>query len=174
MKIEEVPLQLRAEVSLWLSRYAAAKPRLTLAATAATVSEKTTSFASKMLAAFSGSRSSSPASTPPPPPPSSDLAKLDPFAFNTATLFLRTVSAELKVTPSSHFAAEMVRATKKGLPASTVFSLIWTGKDEFDAGREEGGKLNGKGVDGDGEARRVFAGLMSDLDQNGRVYIGFP
>lgn len=72
-----------------------------------------------------------------------------------------------------------MRSTKKGLPSNTTYSLIWTGKDEFDAGRplETGGgavENKGKGVDGDEEARRVFAGLMSDLETNGRVFIGFP
>ncbi|KAK4698280.1 hypothetical protein P7C70_g8001, partial [Phenoliferia sp. Uapishka_3] len=42
--------------------------------------------------------------------------------------------------------------------------------DEFEAGRE-GAVSSGKGVDGDGDARKVFAGLMSDLDTNGRVFI---
>ena len=67
----------------------------------------------------------------------------------------------------------MVRATKKNLPASTIYSLIWTSKDEFEAGRD-GAQVNGLGVDGDGDARKVFAGLMSDLDTNGKVFIGFP
>ncbi|KAM0748229.1 hypothetical protein T439DRAFT_328208 [Meredithblackwellia eburnea MCA 4105] len=182
-RVDEVPLQLRAEVSRWVSRYAPQKkkPALveSLAQSAAnqlpsSLASATTSFASKMLAAFGGgSRSSSPA-TPPPRisevhTPTPKEPEDDPFQLIPATLFLRTVSGQLKVSPPTHFANEMVRATKKSLPARTNYSLIWTGKDEFEAG------LAAEGLDDKtGEARKVFAGLVSDLDTNGRVFIGFP
>lgn len=169
ISISEVPLQLRAEVSRWLASYGAKpKPAAVSLAAAATA---TSSFATKMLAAFSKPRPiPAPPSTASTPTPSTD-----PFDLLLSTLFLRTVSAELKVTPLSHFSAEMLRATKKALPKSTAYSLIWTSKDEFDASRDSGSSHEkGKGVEGDEDARRVFTGLLSDLETNGRVFIGFP
>jgi hypothetical protein len=170
----------------------AAKPKPT-ASLAPIVSS---SFASKMLAAFS-SKSNAPSPAPSTNSTSPLSTMQDPFTLLSATLFLRTVSGAvfplllqplsfvsnlchtfpgtLKVTPSAHFSAEMLRATKKGLPSTTIYSLIWTGKDEFDASQagSEGGAGMGKSLE-DEDARRVFAGLLSDLDSNGRVFIGFP
>ncbi|GAA5919060.1 hypothetical protein JCM1841_003725 [Sporobolomyces salmonicolor] len=160
--VEEAPIQLKAEVSNWMLR-SLSKPKSipSLAAAAST----TTSFASKMLAAFSSkSSSSTPSPAPTPPPSKKDKEPLD---FTTVTLFLRAVAATLKVSPSSHFHTEMVRATKKALPSMTRYSLIWTGKDEFDASQ-------GNEDDEAEEARRVFGGLLSSLDVQGRVSIGFP
>lgn len=107
VSIQETPLQLRAEVSRWLTRYSA-KPKP--AAVAAAVSA-TTSFASKMLAAFS----SKPAS---PAPDARSVATTstsdkDPLTLLQSTLFLRTVSGTMKVSAPTHFAQEMLRATKK-------------------------------------------------------------
>lgn len=166
--IAETPVQLRAEVSRWLT-LTTAKPKPSPAAAAQAVVTASSSFASKMLAAFS-SKSSTPAPPPPsatptPPPPTKD-----PFSLLAVTLFLRVVSGSMKVSPSSSFSAEMVRATKKALPSATAYSLIWTGKDEFDATHGDRTVKNQEEED----ARRVFAGLLSDLDSNGRVFIGFP
>ncbi|GAA6015207.1 hypothetical protein JCM11491_000504 [Sporobolomyces phaffii] len=164
--VEEAPIQLKAEVSRWMVQYAS-KPIVMPSLAAAAAS--TTSFASKMLAAFS-SRSNPASVTAPPPPPPAAKKSHDPLSFLVVNLFLRTVAATLKVSPSSHFSSEMIRATKKALPSTTKYSLIWTGKDEFEASRGE----DGKGADGEDEARRVFSGLLSDLDVQGRVSIGFP
>ncbi|GAA6058557.1 hypothetical protein JCM10212_006996 [Sporobolomyces blumeae] len=177
--VEEAPIQLKAEVSGWMVQYAA-KPKPPLQ-TLASAAASTTSFASKMLAAFSSSRSSSSSPAPPPhsstPTPSTKKER-DPLAFITVTLFLRTVAATLKVSPSSHFSSEMVRATKKALPSTTKYSLIWTGKDEFDASRGDSSGESGSSAttaESEGElARRVFSGLLSTLDAQGRVSIGFP
>ncbi|GAA5977366.1 hypothetical protein JCM5350_002442 [Sporobolomyces pararoseus] len=163
--IEEAPIQLKAEVSRWMVQYAS-KPKAVPSLAAAAAS--TTSFASKMLAAFSSRSTSSSISAVPSPPPPEKKAH-DPLSFIAVTLFLRTVGATLKVSPSSHFSSEMMRATKKALPSTTKYSLIWTGKDEFEASL-------GSGEKGEGEekARRVFSGLLSNLDIQGRVSIGFP
>ncbi|GAA5922620.1 uncharacterized protein JCM15063_003364 [Sporobolomyces koalae] len=162
--IEEAPIQIKADVSRWMLQYAS-KPKSapSLAAAAAT----TTSFASKMLAAFS-SRSASPSLPPSTASTPSTKPEFDPLSRVTVTLFLRTVAATLQVSPSKQFSLEMIRATKKPLPSVTKYALIWTGKDEFEASRGE------QTADGHTEARRVFSGLLSDLDVQGRVSIGFP
>ncbi|GAA5832862.1 hypothetical protein JCM11251_000508 [Rhodosporidiobolus azoricus] len=170
--VEEAPFQLRAEVSNWMLRYAV-KPKPTVAALASSAATTTSSFASKMLAAFSKSSSfSTPASSasPTPAPSSPTPATKDPLSHLTVTLFLRTVAGTLTVSPSSHFNAEMMRATKKALPSTTKYSLIWTTKHEFDASHRTMYEKD----DSEAEARRVFSGLMTpDLSQQGRVAVGF-
>lgn len=185
----EVPLQLRAEVSRWLTRFAT-KPKpppsipipgpssLALGSAVNASASLASSFASKMLSAFSSSTplkaspSSTRASTPVQLPPSVPAASSDPFVILPSALFLRIVSATLKVTPTPHFAAEMVRATKKSLPTNTSYSLIWTGKDEYDASYDY--DTASDGIANEASGRSVFEGLLSRLDRNGRVFIGFP
>lgn len=171
--VEEAPFQLRSEVSHWMLRYAV-KPKAPVAQLAASAATSTTNFASKMLAAFSSrsshSSSSTSASASPAPSPAPSKPATNPFDHLTVTLFLRTVAATLSVSPSTHFSAEMVRATKKALPKTTVYSLIWTGKDEFDASHKSMVEDDGE----EAEARRVFSGLLSsDLSRQGRVAVGF-
>ncbi|GJN91725.1 hypothetical protein Rhopal_004748-T1 [Rhodotorula paludigena] len=176
--VEEAPFQLRAEVSGWMLRsLVKPKPAVTAASLTSAAASSTTSFASKMLAAFSSrstaSHAPSPVPTPPPAPAASERKEADPLVHVHVTLFLRTVAATLSVSPSAHFASEMLRATKKALPKSTRYSLVWTGKAEFDA--SHGGRT-GEGTDDEREAdaRRVFSGLLpADLATQGRVAIGF-
>lgn len=177
-EIEEAPFQLKAQVSRWLLQ-SLPRPKPSVAALTSAAAASTTSFASKMLAAFSGRASST----------SKDVAKTAPVPITattpqlpkdllaevTVTLFLRTVAASLKVSPSSHFANEMLRATKKALPSMTRYSLVWTGKDEYEA--SHGSTLTGPTGDSDESdaARKVFSGLLpTDLGTvQGRVAIGF-
>lgn len=169
--IEEIPVQLKADVSRWLLS-TIVKPPKSLPSAAAAVVASSSSFASRMLSAFSSKPPASVASSVPstPTPPTPVQAK-NPLSFARATLFLRTVRGTMRVTPPSHFSAEMNRATKKALPSVTTYSLIWTGKDEFDASQ---GTTGNQRTNEEDDTRRVFAGLLSDLNQNGRVFIGFP
>ncbi|BGP21645.1 ubiquitin system component Cue [Rhodotorula toruloides] len=172
--VEEAPFQLKAEVSNWMLRYTA-KPKPTVASITSAAASSTTSFASKMLAAFSSRSTPSHQPSPvPTPPPQPSAATKDPFDYVCVLLFLRTVAASLAVSPSPHFANEMLRATKKALPSITKYSLVWTGKDEYDA--SHGGKT-GVGTDDEDEAsaRKVFSGLLpADISSvQGRVAIGF-
>ncbi|GAA5857149.1 hypothetical protein JCM8547_009340 [Rhodosporidiobolus lusitaniae] len=177
--VEEAPFQLKAEVSHWVLR-SAVKPKPAVAQLAASAVSSSTSFATRMLSAFSSSHkpsssssSSVPSPAPSPSPASGKPAAKDPLSHLTVTLFLRTVASALSVSPSSHFQAEMLRSTKKPLPATTKYSLIWTGKDEFDASHRLSDVAGGAAED-DVESRRVFSGLLSsDLEQQGRVAVGF-
>ncbi|GAA6035210.1 hypothetical protein JCM8097_006421 [Rhodosporidiobolus ruineniae] len=168
--VEESPFQLKAEVSHWMLR-SAVKPKPAVSQLAASAAASTSSFASKMLAAFSSHKpSSSSAPSPVPTPPPSKPIK-DPLSHLTVTLFLRTVNGTLSVSPSSHFSSEMVRATKKALPSSTKYQLVWTGKDEFEASYRA---LHDEADQDHAEARMVFSGLLSgDLGRQGRVAVGF-
>ncbi|GAA5980148.1 hypothetical protein JCM10908_001550 [Rhodotorula pacifica] len=171
-EIEEAPFQLKAEVSRWMLQ-SLPRPKPSVAAMTSAAASSTTSFASKMLAAFSG-RAATPKETPraspsPTAPYSTAPPSKDPLGQVKVTLFLRTVAASLKVSPSAHFANEMLRATKKALPSTTRYSLVWTGKDEYEASR-------GATTDSDEtDARKVFSGLLpTDLGTvQGRVAIGF-
>ncbi|KWU45472.1 hypothetical protein RHOSPDRAFT_28836 [Rhodotorula sp. JG-1b] len=175
-EIEEAPFQLKAQVSRWMLQ-SLPRPKPTVSVLTSAAAASTTSFASKMLAAFSGRASSStpkdvvktapaPSTASTPQPPKDLLGQV------TVTLFLRTVAASLKVSPSSHFANEMLRATKKALPPTTRYSLVWTGKDEYEA--SHGSTMTGDSDESDA-ARKVFSGLLpTDLGTvQGRVAIGF-
>jgi hypothetical protein len=94
----------------------------------------------------------------------------DPLFAQTATLFLRIVGANIAVSCPTRFINEIERATKKPPPKSTVLQLIYTSKDEFDASSSK--SANGQSSD-EIEARKVFEGLLSDLNRQGRVFIGF-
>ncbi|GAA5934189.1 hypothetical protein JCM3775_006930 [Rhodotorula graminis] len=177
--VDEAPFQLRAQVSGWMLRSLVKpkKPLVTAASLTSAAATSTSSFASRMLSAFSSrstaSHAPSPSSSTPPPPLVAAKPARDPLAHVHATLFLRTVAASLVVSPSPHFAAETLRATKKALPKTTRYSLVWTGKAEFDASH---GGSTGQGTDDEleADARRVFSGLLpADLGTQGRVAIGF-
>lgn len=154
--LEDTPVQIRAEVAAIIGfRKKSVLPTISTPAAAST------SFAARMLSGFLSSKSSTP---PPPaltptPPPILD----DPLALRTTTLFLRTIQATLKVTPTPHLASELLRATKKPLPQATRVSIIFTSKDEADASEP----------DAEEGVRRIFAGLRSDGRKNGRIFIGF-
>ncbi|GAA5897454.1 hypothetical protein JCM8208_003276 [Rhodotorula glutinis] len=176
--VDEAPFQLRAQVSGWMLRslFKPKKPLVSAASITSAAATSTSSFASRMLSAFSSrstaSHAPSPSSSTPPPPPVVNPTR-DPLAHVHATLFLRTVAASLAVSPSPHFAAEMLRATKKALPKTTRYSLVWTVKAEFDASH---GGSTGQGTNDEleADARRVFSGLLpADLGTQGRVAIGF-
>lgn len=151
---EETSVQIRAQVCNWIR--VEPKPKLTtlLADVAAS-----SSFASKMLAAFAKPVAPVVAS---PTPSVAPTARLDPLGTTERKLLLRIVSASVKVSPTTHFSSEMLRATKKALPKNTTVALIFTSKAESDASIE-GGAL------GDD----IFGGLRSDLEANGKIFIGF-
>ncbi|KDE08540.1 hypothetical protein MVLG_01317 [Microbotryum lychnidis-dioicae p1A1 Lamole] len=170
-RIDEAPVQLKVDISRWLLCYAV-QPKAPTPSFASAPAAAASSFASKMLAAFTSKSSAAPAPALVPTASSSVATPIqDPFTLLAVSLFLRTVSSTLRVTPTRQFSTEMLRATKKGLPSTTVYSLIWTGKDEFDAsqaGKEAVATTEEK------NARQVFAGLLSNLESSGRVFIGFP
>ncbi|KAK4046064.1 hypothetical protein OIV83_006387 [Microbotryomycetes sp. JL201] len=168
--VAETPVQIKADMSRWLAQ-TAVKPKPKAPAIVSAATNASQSFASRMLSAFTSKTTSTPASVSPQPAPAVTEASrmTDPLHMLKLTLFLRVVNGTYKVSPSTQFSNEMIRATKKGLPTTTAFSLLWTSKDEMDASSGEQAC-----VDEEKEARKVFSGLLSDLDAQGRVFIGFP
>ena len=153
--MNETPFQIRAEAANIISFH---KPAILATPTIASVAASSTSFASRMLSGFLSKSAPAPPPAIAPPTPTVE----DPLALRTTTLFLRTIQATIKVTPTPHFASELLRATKKPLPQVTQVAIIFTSKDEADASEAD---ATGVG--------RIFAGLRSDTTTNGRIFIGF-
>ncbi|KAG8709368.1 hypothetical protein FRC08_018376 [Ceratobasidium sp. 394] len=59
---------------------------------------------------------------------------------------------------------ELERATKKKPPATSTYQLIYTGKDEYDASKQE----DEKEFQSTGS---VFQGLRADLDGTGHAHV---
>lgn len=141
---------------------------------AAGAAATTSSFASRMLSAFT-SKSTPSVSPSHSPAPTETPINADPLTSLKASLFLRVVTGNVNVSVPASFSSELERATKKPPPKKTQYQLVWTNKDEFDAGKESSAEEGGsKRLIGDKRARAVFDGLISDLEVQGRVFIGFP
>ncbi|KAA1076386.1 hypothetical protein PGT21_005519 [Puccinia graminis f. sp. tritici] len=176
--VEQTSVQIDTDILKWTLQYSKPKSKLAIKNAAVAAATSTSSFASRMLSAFTKTSSSAPtpSSTSPSTPmdlssePSSQLSSLK------ASVFLRVVTGNINVSIPSAFRAELERATKKPPPKKTQYALIWTNKDEFDAGKDLSSSKSGlsKLLSGDETARAVFDGLISDLDVQGRVFIGFP
>lgn len=124
----------------------------------------TSGFAS-MLSLFSRSSTSTPVpSLPPPPPP----PPKDSFELLQSDLSLKIVAVDVKVSVSRAYGLELERATKKAPPSRTRVALVFTGKDEWEAGEKDG-----EADEGGGEGS-VWRGLRADLDSRGlaKVFIG--
>lgn len=175
--VEQTSVQIDTDILKWTLQNSKPKSKLAIKSAAVAAATSTSSFASRMLSAFSKSSSvSTPSSTHSSTP--KDLANdtSSPFSNLKASLFLRVVTGNVHVSIPSAFSAELERATKKPPPKKTQYALIWTNKDEFDAGKDAGNSHSSlsKLLSGDETARAVFDGLISDLDVQGRVFIGFP
>lgn len=172
--VEQTSVQIDAQVLRWTLQGLDTKTKITAQIAAFAASSSTTSFATRMLSAFT-TKSSQPSSSPSPTPVESTSTPTEMLATLKASLFLRIVNGNINVSVPAAFSAELERATKKQPPKKTQYQLVWTNKDEFDAGKESS-KEDGvsKLMIGDKRARAVFDGLISDLDVQGRVFIGFP
>ncbi|MBW0477365.1 hypothetical protein O181_017080, partial [Austropuccinia psidii MF-1] len=174
--IEQTSVQIDANLLKWM--FENSKPKLKSAIKNATASAviSTSSFASRMLSAFTKSSTSSPSSTPSSTPLETPSKSSDLLSELKASLFLRVVTANVNVSVPKAFSSELERATKKLPPKKTKYELIWTNKDEFDAGKDSNTSNSNRSklLIGDENARAVFDGLISELDVQGRVFIGFP
>ncbi|PLW32719.1 hypothetical protein PCANC_19560 [Puccinia coronata f. sp. avenae] len=176
--VEQTSVQIDTDILKWTLQYSKPKSKLAIKNAAVAAATSTSSFASRMLSAFSKTSSSAPtpSSTHPSTPKDSSSDASNPLSNLKASVFLRVVTGNINVTIPSVFRAELERATKKPPPKKTQYALIWTNKDEFDAGKDSTSSNSGlsKLLSGDETARAVFDGLISDLEVQGRVFIGFP
>ncbi len=158
------------------------------ASAAAAMGGSTSFFGSKsgiggfLRGAFSSTPAPEPKAAPAPPPrpaPPSEQPKpaSNPLDLVEASVHLRIATANINVSVDRAFEREIERSTKKPPPKKTQLSLIFTGKDEYDASMESPG--DGKATaetDPDQQltgVRQVFQGLMPRLSDLGNVFIGF-
>jgi len=176
--VEQTSVQIDTDILKWTLQYSKPKSKLAIKNAAITAATSTTSFAARMLSAFTKSSSSVPAPSSPNPSTPKDSSPDTSSQLSTlkASVFLRVVTGNVNVSIPSAFSAELERATKKPPPKKTQYALIWTNKDEFEAGKDSSSAQSGlsKLLSGDETARAIFDGLISDLDVQGRVFIGFP
>lgn len=147
--LEEAPLQLTCRAK-----------RVTLASLetpAKTLTQMVKqSFATKFLSfAASSVRTPEPVKTPEPSVP-----EKDPLETLTASLFLRIVTAQAKLTASAAIITEIERSTKKPPPSSCRLRVLYSSKEEADASRPEkvGSCISS-----------LFSQLTTDLKTQGKV-----
>ncbi|KAG8743102.1 hypothetical protein FRC10_000402 [Ceratobasidium sp. 414] len=118
-----------------------------------------TSFFSSLFSSFTSS-SPSPAPAPAPPPE----PEKDPLEALVSTVQLSVFAAQVAVRLDKRMSTELERATKKKPPATSTYQLIYTGKDEYDASKQEDEKeFRSTGS--------VFQGLRADLDGTGHAHV---
>lgn len=87
---------------------------------------------------------------------------------NSAAIFLRATSAQIRTSVSSSFASELERATKKPPPKLTKLSILTTTYD--DSAATEASAVQGAV----GNATDIFASVLPNKKPGGRIFIGFP
>ncbi|KAG8964407.1 hypothetical protein FRC03_001808 [Tulasnella sp. 419] len=149
-------LHITAEVMRWV--YQTGTEKKAVAPKPATSSG---GFFSSLLASFA---TPTPARTPEPQAPTKEP---DPLEVLESSVLLTVYSARVDVRLDKKMSNELERATKKKPPTTCTYSLIYTGKDEYDASkREDERDFKATGS--------IFQGLRADLDASGtaRVFIG--
>ncbi|KAI6004333.1 hypothetical protein EDC04DRAFT_2908168 [Pisolithus marmoratus] len=91
----------------------------------------------------------------------------DSMPVHESKMDLVMFTAEVDVTAGKMLSKELYRCTKKNLPTHLKYSLIYTGKDEYDQSRTGEQKLFH-------ESTSAFRGLRADLDgaTHTRIFIG--
>ncbi|GAA99452.1 hypothetical protein E5Q_06151 [Mixia osmundae IAM 14324] len=184
--VDQQSVQITAKVMRWVAlegnkTIAAEKANASTSSPISSSITKSTNLASRMLSsAFGISHTTKPtrqhasgSTTRAAEEESTPLAIDDPVELLTVVLFLRILTAHVKVQLAPAFAAEMERATKKAPPKSTKVQLLFNSSDEYEASRAASKKGDTSQTRRETEARRIFDGLSSDLDKQGRVFIGF-
>ncbi|KAG8895151.1 hypothetical protein FRB99_000735, partial [Tulasnella sp. 403] len=118
-------------------------------------------FFSSLISSFAGS------SAPTPAPTASPIPEPDLLEALESSVMLTIYNARVETKLDRKTTAELERATKKKPPSVCWYSLIFTGKDEFDASKEEDLKEYKS-------TGSVFQGLRADMEGSGsaRVFIG--
>lgn len=98
---------------------------------------------------------------------------------HSATAHLKIATSHIAISVDAQYRREIQRSTKKAPPAKTTFSIIWVGKDEYDAihsPKDPVIDVNDVEVNlrsTEVGPQTVFEGLMPKLDKMGHVFIGF-
>lgn len=91
------------------------------------------------------------------------------LASYSAKAMLRVATSHVDVKTDAQFKREIERSTKKPPPTKTAVSLIWVGKEEYDA---SGMDTQDSPTEEIGPSI-IFEGLMPRLGKQGNVFIGF-
>jgi len=91
----------------------------------------------------------------------------DPTRWHKSTVDLTVFTAEVKVELDNELSAGLLRSTKKQPPSQLTYSLIYTGKDEYD-------RCVADQNDQTGMCGSMFQGLRADLNgaMHTRIFIG--
>jgi len=119
--------------------------------------ENKQSFATRFLNFASQHRA------PEPVAPMVEVPLSNPAEILTTSAFLRIVTAKTKFSAPASFVAEIERSTKKKPPASAKIRLLFSTKDEADAGKA------GESGNSAASLQSIFAGLIPGDSKQGRV-----
>ncbi|EIW74063.1 hypothetical protein CONPUDRAFT_86046 [Coniophora puteana RWD-64-598 SS2] len=160
--IRSAPIRIKAEVMHAVYSVGTEKPPPLPAEKP--VRQAQSGFFSSLFSSFTGG-SSTPqrVATPLPPPAPED----PPIKVHESSVTLTIFTADVSVSVDKKMEAELHRSTKKNPPRQLKYSLIYTGKDEYDNSVEEEKKQPKS-------SGSVFQGLRADLNGSGqaRVFIG--
>ncbi|KAG9003819.1 hypothetical protein FRB94_008497 [Tulasnella sp. JGI-2019a] len=162
--INSIDLHIKAQVLRWTYHTGTEKSRVPARIVNAKPAPTGGGFFASLFGSIAGSRASETTVAPPPAPTPKEPDLLEVIE---SSVGMTVYGARVDVKLDKKFMGELERATKKQPPATCTYSLIYTGKDEYDASRDED-ERNFKTTGG------VFQGLRADLDRAGtsRVFIG--
>ncbi|KAG9042649.1 hypothetical protein FS837_010600 [Tulasnella sp. UAMH 9824] len=157
-EVQSSDLQMEAQVLRWVYSTGSEKTSTAVSKPA----ERGGFFGSIFSSSTSGT--ASPVARPSTPVPATPL----PDALETleSSVRLTVYSAKIESKLDQKSIAELERATRKKPPSTCWYSIIYTGKDEFDTNEEDQKEFKAVGS--------VFQGLRADLNGAGtaRVFIG--
>ncbi|KAH7929282.1 hypothetical protein BV22DRAFT_1081369, partial [Leucogyrophana mollusca] len=163
--VKSAPIRIKAEVIHAVYSLGTEKPAvIIMAKPAKPAASQSGGFFSSLFSTLTGNATPQRPVTPPPPPPEE---KADPMEVYQSSVTLTVFSADVDVRLDRKMISELHRSTKKNPPQQLSYSLIYTGKDEYDNSvLEEKKQPLSSGS--------VFQGLRADLNGLGtaRVFIG--
>ncbi|KAH7915898.1 hypothetical protein BJ138DRAFT_824538 [Hygrophoropsis aurantiaca] len=163
--VKSAPIRIKAEVVQAVYSLGTEKPAVIIVAKPTKpAASQGGGFFSSLFSSFAGNATPQRTITPLPPPPAE---KKDPMEVFQSSVTLTVFSADVEVRLDRKMIAELHRSTKKNPPQQLSYSLIYTGKDEYDNSvLEEKKQPLSSGS--------VFQGLRADLNGSGsaRVFIG--
>ncbi|KAI0822620.1 hypothetical protein BC628DRAFT_1388241 [Trametes gibbosa] len=162
--IQTTPLSIRAEVMQWVYMAGTEKPQPKKEPPKPAAGGGG-GFFSSLFSSFGGTANTQRAVTPTPPPP--PVPKIDPLTIVESNVMLSIFAADIGVKLDKKMISELNRSTKKNPPTRMKYELIYTGKAEYDASKNEDEK-QGRSIGS------VFQGLRADVDGMGqaKVFIG--
>ncbi|EJU01784.1 hypothetical protein DACRYDRAFT_107520 [Dacryopinax primogenitus] len=158
--IDQTAFRMKASILRWVYTTGVAKPIISIP-TPSQSNER------GFFSAFFSRKQHTP--TPPPVPTPAIQSEPDPFTEIESNVALNVYSAHVDVKMDRKLLQELERATKKKPSSKTVYHLIYTSKEDYDASAKE--DLREFQATGS-----VFRSLRADMEHTGlaKVFIGQP